>query len=58
MRDQKRIPEILNLLGRYWSQHPELRLGQLMRNLNIDYLTEDWVLKDALEWKLEQESVD
>jgi uncharacterized protein YihD (DUF1040 family) len=55
MRDQKRIPVILNLLGRYWSQHPDLRLGQILGNFNIDYNTEDWVLKDALEDKLESD---
>lgn len=32
MRDPKRIPEILQELGRYWARHPDLRLGQLVVN--------------------------
>jgi uncharacterized protein YihD (DUF1040 family) len=32
MRDPKRMPEILELIGKLWSYYPDLRLGQLLQN--------------------------
>ena len=32
MRDQKRIPAILDLLGQIWMESPDLRLGQILVN--------------------------
>lgn len=33
MRDPKRIPYILELLEKGWSQMPDIRFGQLIENL-------------------------
>jgi uncharacterized protein YihD (DUF1040 family) len=41
MRNPDRIPEVLAGLGAYWEKHPDLRLGQILGNLRIDYYTED-----------------
>lgn len=48
MRDPQRIPEVLAKLGLYWQKHPDLRLGQILGNFDIDYSTEDEVLVEAL----------
>lgn len=32
MRDPKRIDRILKLLRAYWTQYPDLRLGQILGN--------------------------
>jgi hypothetical protein len=32
MRDPKRIPEMLELLGAVWKRYPDWRLGQLIVN--------------------------
>lgn len=37
MRDPNRIPEILKVLERVWTQHPDLRLGQLIDVANVYY---------------------
>ena len=34
MRNPKRIDEIIEALRIYWKQYPDLRLGQLIYNLN------------------------
>lgn len=34
MRDPRRIAEILNELGIYWMNNPDLRLGQIVVNMN------------------------
>lgn len=34
MRDPKRIPKVLKVIERYWSMHPDLRLGQLISIAN------------------------
>jgi len=39
MRDPDRIPEITNELHDTWTEHPDLRLGQLL--LNVVLLDED-----------------
>ena len=33
MRDKKRIPEILNELGKLWMKYPDYRLCQLISNM-------------------------
>ena len=30
MRNPERIPLVLDAVRRYWEQHPDLRLGQIM----------------------------
>lgn len=37
MRDPKRIPIILKDLQTIWEKYPDLRLGQLLLNLNYDF---------------------
>jgi uncharacterized protein YihD (DUF1040 family) len=34
MRDINRIDNLLKLLNQYWHEHPDLRLGQLIYNIN------------------------
>ena len=34
MRDPNRIADVLNELGKYWMKYPDLRLGQLVSNMN------------------------
>lgn len=34
MRDPKRIPIILKKIEKYWVKYPDLRLGQIITNLN------------------------
>lgn len=34
MRDPNRIPLVLEIVGRYWQKHPDLRLGQLISIAN------------------------
>jgi hypothetical protein len=42
MRDPKRIDNVLKELGGIWKQFPDLRLGQLIINVNQDpYYIED-----------------
>ena len=36
MRDPERIPRVLNLLGKAWSEVPDWRLGQLIENIARD----------------------
>ena len=51
MRDPNRIPEILNQLKAIWSSFPDLRLGQLLLNVDQDprlYYIEDEELIKAL----------
>ncbi len=47
-RDPERIPEVLDALSRYWTAHPDMRLGQILGTYNIDYNAEDRVLLEAL----------
>jgi len=50
MRDPDRIPRILEKLRRYWERYPDLRLGQLVGNVNTRY--DPYHLEDDLleEW--------
>lgn len=34
MRDPKRIKPLLKALEKYWVDHPDLRLGQIISNAN------------------------
>lgn len=45
MRDINRIDKVLNVLAEYWYSHPDLRLGQILGNMDINYYVED---EDAL----------
>ena len=36
MRDPKRIPEILQVLGEIWTKYPDLRLGQIIDNASVE----------------------
>jgi uncharacterized protein YihD (DUF1040 family) len=52
MRDPARIDRLLDALRRYWMQHPDLRLGQIVCNASgeVDpFYLEDEVLIDVLE---------
>lgn len=40
-RDPARIPEVLRVLEQVWTQHPNMRLGQLLHSVGVDHLTED-----------------
>jgi uncharacterized protein YihD (DUF1040 family) len=48
MRDPNRIPEVLQEVALYWQKHPDLRLGQLLGNFNVTYMTEDEELLERL----------
>jgi len=37
MRDPKRIDEILERLAKVWKQYPDLRLSQLILNIDLDH---------------------
>lgn len=56
-RDPNRIPEILTLIQKAWTEFPDLRFGQLLMNVTSNrdnvYYVEDDVLKDDLEEWLE-----
>lgn len=41
MRDPARIPQMLAVLEVAWEDNPDLRLGQLLGNLDVGYFTED-----------------
>ena len=38
MRNQERIPEVLEELEEFWKQNPDLRLGQIIANLNYEIM--------------------
>ena len=54
MRDPKRIPGILNEIGRVWEAFPDMRLGQLLLNVAADpalyYLEDDELVHRLLEF--------
>lgn len=41
MRDPNRMHSILEKITQVWKTYPDLRLSQLLLNLDIDYNTED-----------------
>ena len=54
MRDINRIDPILQRIGEIWKQYPDLRLGQLLENISVEYnsslyFTEDKDLLRKLE---------
>ena len=46
-RDEDRIDEFLSTLGKLWHRYPDMRFGQLIRNIAIDnfYMEDDVSLK-------------
>ena len=44
-RDPDRIPLVLAALERYWTKHPDLRLGQIVSNVSGKY--DPFYLEDA-----------
>ena len=59
-RDPDRIPEVLEAIKQLWEQHPDWRLGQLIRNvapLGKDvFYVEDDVLLEGLQDLIERGS--
>ena len=62
-RDQRRIERMLELLGRYWRTHPDLRLGQIVGNFTprlpdgepgVSYYVEDDVIESRLRAALKE----
>jgi hypothetical protein len=53
MRDPKRIPVILEMLGNIWKKYPDMRLGQLIENVvdnpTVLYYIEDDRLIQSIE---------
>ncbi len=41
MRNPKRIPRVLKEIQNIWKQNPDLRLGQLLLNVDVNYWTEE-----------------
>ena len=37
MRDINRIDPMLQKIGEIWKQYPDLRLGQLLENISMEY---------------------
>lgn len=56
MRDPNRIDRILELLRKYWHEHPDLRLAQLVHNLDSGngYNQEDSDLEQILRRELKR----
>lgn len=57
MRDPNRIPQILSLLARGWSQMPNIRFGQLIENLkryigkeDIFYIEDDDMIQHLIDY--------
>ena len=48
MRDKNRIKPLLKQIEKIWLTQPDLRLGQLLGNCEIDYWTEDGELEERL----------
>lgn len=49
MKNPARIHDVLEMLADYWLERPDLRLGQLIMNLGVDYYTEDEELLRTLD---------
>ena len=50
MRNPKRIDRVLQLIACVWKDNPDLRLGQLLLNVDITY----WMEEDELEKRLKE----
>lgn len=46
MRDPKRIDGILKVVGKYWKENPDLRLGQLILNVAYGTGCEPYYIED------------
>lgn len=53
MRDPKRITKVLDELEKYWNNHPNWRLGQVMSNLSYELLGDNDPFFIEDEWLLE-----
>lgn len=61
MRDIKRIDPILEKLNKFWKQHPELRLSQVLcmiYNFEDGFYIEDSVVENSLDSLLDSLSDD
>lgn len=55
MRDKNRIKPLLEKIEKYWLQNPDLRLGQLISNLNYPNSTDIYFIEDnVLEYCLDE----
>lgn len=50
MRDPNRIDTYIETLRRIWKKHPDLRLGQLITNMNTTKVSLFYVEEDKLDW--------
>jgi uncharacterized protein YihD (DUF1040 family) len=60
MRDPDRIDRILNKLYIAWSRNPDLRLGQLISNLNNTrdiFFIEDDVIEQELDIRIKKQQI-
>jgi uncharacterized protein YihD (DUF1040 family) len=52
MRKIERIPEVLDIIGNYWTKNPDMRLMQLLLNVRLEkedlYYLEDYELVNKL----------
>jgi hypothetical protein len=46
MRDPNRIPHVLRLIGELWTKYPQLRLGQLLVNVDKRFETNPFYIED------------
>lgn len=56
MRDPKRIPKVLKEIERLWKKYPDLRLGQLLINADIDYWMEEDDLLERLRFAYKEDN--
>lgn len=47
MRDINRIDPMLQKIGEIWKQYPDLRLGQLLENVSVEYNSSLFFTEDA-----------
>lgn len=46
MRDKERIPKILSGIEKIWKENPDLRLGQLLKNLRTNVMFDFYYIED------------
>lgn len=49
MRDPLRIPGVLEKVQEVWELYPDMRLAQLLLNIDVNYNTEDRVVVERLD---------
>lgn len=49
MRDPLRIPSVLEKVQEVWELYPDMRLAQLLLNIDVNYNTEDRVVVERLD---------